>query len=117
MNFIYLYGYLVFNARPTRPPLRPGALVLIDAASRTIDNDGWDTEYDRPIYFVNLGERYWCGWCYKAGATLILQPNPRSRCIPEVYRYSGVDVIGRVVGMATRLTPWRPSLSQTLVKR
>ena len=85
------------------PLLRPGALVLIDGAKRRIDNDDWITEYDRAIYFVNLGEMYWRGWCYKAGATLILQPNPRSRCIPEVYRYSGVDMIGRVVGIATRL--------------
>ena len=106
LNTRYLYGYIGLNDCAMQPLLRPGALVLIDADNRKIDNDDWHTEYDRPIYFLNLGDRYWCGWCYKAGATLILQPNPRSRCIPEVYRYSGVDVIGRVVGMATRLTPW-----------
>lgn len=101
----YLYGYIGINDCAMEPLLRPGTLVLIDSANRSIDNDDWHTEYDRPIYFLNLGERYWCGWCYKAGATLILQPNLRSRCIPEAHRYSGVDVIGRVVGMAMRLTP------------
>jgi hypothetical protein len=39
---------------------------------------------------------------------LILQPHPASLCSPEVYKYpSDIDMVGQVIGIATRLDQGR----------
>jgi transcriptional regulator with XRE-family HTH domain len=98
------YAFLGTEDRFMFPLLQPGSLLVIDDAQRKISNSGWDNEFDRPIYFVEHRNGYACGWCDVQGDHLVLIPHPASRCSLEIYDYaSGVDVIGRVVGVAMSL--------------
>jgi hypothetical protein len=100
----YLYGSIGLDDHTMEPLLNPGTVVLVDPALRDVDDVGWSNEYDRPIYFVAIGGRYWCGWCKKAGKELVLEPHHLSRAIPEFYQSpTDARVVGRVVGVAKRL--------------
>lgn len=98
------YAFLGTEDRFMFPLLQPGSLLVIDDAQRKISNSGWDNEFDRPIYFLEHRNGYACGWCDVRGDQLVLIPHPASRCSLEIYDYpNGVDVIGRVVGVAMSL--------------
>jgi hypothetical protein len=65
----------------------------------------WRTEYERPIYFVELRDGYCCCWCELHEQDLWLLPHPLSPC--KVRRLtSGVDaeIVGQVTGAGIRLT-------------
>jgi transcriptional regulator with XRE-family HTH domain len=90
------------------PLLQPGSLLVIDDTQRKLSNSDWDNEFDRPIYFLEHRKGYACGWCNVQGDRLILIPHPASRSNPEIYDYpNGVDIIGRVVGVAMTLDQGR----------
>jgi carboxypeptidase family protein/TonB-dependent receptor-like protein len=70
--------------------------VQIDARQTKIKKD-WQSEFDRPIYFVDLRDTYMCSWCEVDGNQLVLIPSPQSRRPSKHVRYPGdADVIGRV---------------------
>ena len=86
------------------PILRPGSVVLVDVSVRRLQENGWSNEYDRPMYFVELHDGYRCGWFQQEGARLAMQPHPLSRCMPESWKTpDDAEIVGRVVGMVTRL--------------
>ena len=90
------------------PLLQPGSLVLIDETRRKVINSGWNSEFERPIYFCEHRQGYICAWCSLSGDRLVLQPHPASSCDPAVYSYpSEIDVIGQVTGVAMRLDQGR----------
>lgn len=98
------YGYVGLCDRRMMPLLRPGSVVLIDVLLRRIEDDNWTSEYDRPIYFVEVRGGYRCGWFHQDGPRLVMQPHPLSRCLPESWRIPDeAEVVGRVVGVVTRL--------------
>ena len=100
------YGYTGLSDRRMMPILRPGSIVLIDVSNRQIEDADWATEYDRPMYFVELRGGYRCGWFDRDGSRLIMQPHPLSRCLPESWTVPDeAEVVGRVIGLATRLNP------------
>jgi len=80
------YGYIGLLDRRMVPILRPGSVVIIDTSIRTIDDSAWSSEYDRPLYFVELREGYRCGWFYRSKSSLIMQPHTLSHCAPEAWR-------------------------------
>lgn len=97
------------------PLLPPGTLLQIDESRREIQNGGWTNEYERPVYFFELRHGYACGWCSLSGSHLILQPHPASPCQPQVHPYpSEIEVIGQVVGAATRLESARKVKARSL---
>ena len=102
------YGYIGLSDRRMVPLLRPGSVVLVDVSVRRIEDDNWANEYDRPMYFVEVHDGYRCGWFHQDGARLLMQPHPLSRCAPEGWHLpEEAEVVGRVVGMVTRLNePW-----------
>lgn len=103
-NSHYRYGYIGLSDRRMMPILRPGSIVLVDPCVRHVDETDWTTEYDRPMYFVEIREGYRCGWFHKDGPRLVMQPHPLSRCLPESWSLPDeVEVVGRVVGVVTRL--------------
>jgi transcriptional regulator with XRE-family HTH domain len=104
----YRYACIGLSDRRMVPLLRPGSAVLVDVAVRHIEDEEWSTEYDRPMYFVELRDGYRCGWFQLHGTRLVMQPHPLSRCLPEVWRTpEDAEVVGRVVGVVTRLNePW-----------
>jgi len=88
------------------PLLRPGSLLMIDPERRRVAQDGWKNEFDRPIYFVELRDGYRCGWCQVDGSRLTLIPHPISNVpIQSFSLASEAEVLGQVVGVATRLVP------------
>jgi transcriptional regulator with XRE-family HTH domain len=98
------FGYIGMSDRRMAPLLRPGSIVLVDGSVRKIENSGWKTEHDRPMYFVEIHDGYRCGWFYKDGSRLVMQPHPLSRCLPETWETPGeAEVLGRVRGVVTRL--------------
>ena len=87
------------------PILRPGSIVLVDTGMRSIEDQQWWNEYDRPLYFVELKEGYRCGWFQKERSRLVMQPHVLSRCAPEVWRMpEEAEVVGKVVGLVMSLS-------------
>jgi transcriptional regulator with XRE-family HTH domain len=107
-----IYGYIGTGDQRMTPLLRPGSIVLVDPAVRKIENNGWTTEHDRPIYFVEVRGGYRCGWFDQVGARLVMQPHPLSHCLPEAWRTPDeAEVVGRVTGVVTRLNEPANTLS------
>ena len=102
------FGYIGLSDRRMAPLLRPGSIVMVDPSVHQINEVDWSTEYDRPMYFVELRDGYRCGWFHRDGPRLVMQPHPLSRCLPETWQMpEEAEVVGRVVGVATRLNePW-----------
>jgi hypothetical protein len=73
------YGYIGLNDFTLSPLLRPGSLVQIDPKLKKVQSSKWRTEFDRPIYFVELREGYACSWCELQGNQLLLGAAPRGR--------------------------------------
>lgn len=105
---LHRFGYIGLSDRRMVPLLRPGSIVMVDPAAHRINDDDWSSEYDRPMYFVELRDGYRCGWFHLDGPRLVMQPHPLSRCLPETWRMPDeAEVVGRVIGMVTRLNePW-----------
>lgn len=99
-----MYGYIGIRDQRMTPLLRPGSIVLVDPAVRKIESDGWTTEHDRPLYFVDVRTGYRCGWFDQVEGRLVMQPYPLSHCLPETWRTpQDAEVVGRVTGVVTRL--------------
>jgi transcriptional regulator with XRE-family HTH domain len=103
-NGRHRYGCIGLRDRRMEPILRPGSVVLVDVSVRRLQENGWSNEYDRPLYFVELHEGYRCGWFQQEGGRLAMQPHPLSRCMPESWKTPDeAEIVGRVVGVVTRL--------------
>lgn len=102
------YGYVGLTDRRMMPLLRPGSIVLIDTALRNIEEADWSSEYDRPMYFVEIRNGYRCGWFQKNKSRLIMQPHTLSRCAPESWLTPDeAEIVGQVVGVVSYLgEPW-----------
>jgi transcriptional regulator with XRE-family HTH domain len=102
------YGYVGLSDRRMVPLLRPGSTVLIDTTLKQIEHAEWSSEYDRPMYFVEIRNGYRCGWFQKDKSRLIMQPHTLSRCAPEAWRTPDeAEVVGQVVGVVSYLgEPW-----------
>ncbi len=98
------YGYIGLEDRTMDPLLRPGSIVQIDENRRRVANLGWSTQFDRPIYFLELHYSYQCCWCYQRGRELTLLPHPASPCGPRMISIPEEgEVLGQVVGIAMRI--------------
>jgi hypothetical protein len=73
----YRYGFIGLDDWSMYPILRPGSLVAIDQNRRKIAADGWTTELDRPIYFLEHRNGYRCGWCTLMGENILILIQPR----------------------------------------
>jgi len=93
------------SSSPTLYPLiRPGSLVQIDPTQTKISTGKWRTEFERPIYFIELRDGYVCSWCQLEKGQLIAIPHPQSRRAVRHFDYpSQAEVVGRVTGVAMRI--------------
>ena len=99
-----LYGYIGLNDLTLYPLLRPGSFVHIDRTVRKIQPLRWRTEYDRPIYFIELRDGYACSWCEQNGNQLLLVPHPLSPCSIRSFQQGGdAEIVGQVTGVAMRI--------------
>jgi transcriptional regulator with XRE-family HTH domain len=99
-----LYGYIGLEDFTLHPLLRPGSFVQIDQRIKKIQPLKWRTEYDRPIYFIELRDGYLCSWCELQGTRLIVIPHPLSPCSIRQYDFpSDAEIVGQVTGVAMRI--------------
>jgi transcriptional regulator with XRE-family HTH domain len=100
------YGYVGIQDYSMYPLLRPGSFVQIESRSARSDSSEWRSEFDRPIFFVELREGYACSWCEIRGSQITLIPHPLSGCAIRQFSYpSEAEIIGQVTGVAMRLVP------------
>jgi transcriptional regulator with XRE-family HTH domain len=99
-----LYGYIGIHDYTLYPILRPGSFVQIDSQQIKIQREGWRDEFERPIYFVELRDRYIASWCEISGNQLVLLPSPHSGQQASHVRYPGdADIVGRVTAVTMRI--------------
>jgi transcriptional regulator with XRE-family HTH domain len=105
-----LYGYIGMDDYTLYPVIRPGAFVRIDPRQKKIPSVNWHSD-DRPIFFIELRERYVCTWCEMHDGRLILIPTQQSKRRAQPVRYpAGATIIGRVTGVTMDLV--EPSKSE-----
>ncbi len=99
-----LCGYIGLEDYTLYPHIRPGSFVEIDARMNKVRSGGWQNEFDRPIYFVELRDGYACSWCELDNHHLILIPCPQSRSQVRQLRYPmDADIVGRVTAVTMRI--------------
>ena len=99
-----VYGYIGLEDYTLYPLIRPGSLVQIDSSQRKLSAEKWKTEFDRPIYFVELRNGYVCSWCQVDRGQLIVIPHPHSHQDVRRFDYpSQAEIVGRVTGVAMRI--------------
>ena len=99
------YGYVGLQDFTLYPLLRPGSFVQIDSRARRVQPLRWRTEFDRPIYFVELRDGYACSWCDLLDDQLLLLPHPLSPCSARKFKYgTDAEIVGQVTAVAMRLT-------------
>jgi transcriptional regulator with XRE-family HTH domain len=98
------YGYIGLQDYTMYPLLRPGSFVQIDNQQNRMTPSEWRTEFDRPIYFVELRDGYACSWCELRGSQLTLIPHPLSPCATrQLLHPDEAEIIGQVTAVAMRL--------------
>jgi transcriptional regulator with XRE-family HTH domain len=97
------YGYIGLQDFTMYPLLRPGSFVLIDENLRDIRASQWRTEFDRPIYFIELRLGYACCWCETRGDELLLIPHPLSSRAHRHLPLKEAEIIGQVTAVAMRV--------------
>lgn len=105
------YGFIGTADNSMDPILAPGSLVVIDQSRRRVASSGWNSERDRPIYFLEHRDGYLCGWCTMSGKQLTVIFHPSSSRAPMVFDHPDeIDVIGQVTHVAMTIDPvLRPS--------
>lgn len=114
-----LYGYVGLKDVTLYPLLRPGSFVLIDPRYTRVQTGNWRSEFERPIYFVELRDGYACSWCELQDRYLLLIPHPLSPCGVRRFVYgTEAEIIGMVSGIAmpleNRFSGANPNGSRTL---
>lgn len=91
------------------PLIMPGSLLQIDETRTRVINEGWRSEYERPIYCIETREEIICSWCKVDNERLITQPHGLSPAMPRTFKHpQEAEVIGQVVALAMRLDEWVP---------
>jgi len=109
------YGYIGLEDFTMYPLLRPGSFVLIDENLRDIHASRWRTEFDRPIYFIELRTGYACCWCETRGDELLLIPHPLSSRTHRHFPQQEAEIIGQVTAVAMRIVdPEAPAVPARL---
>src|ERR1700680_2227416 len=102
-----LSGYVGLQDLTLYPLLRPGSFVQIDPRVRKVQPMRWRTEFDRPIYFVELRDGYACSWCELQDGHLLLLPHPLSpRAVRRLAHRKDAEFVGHTTALS--LTPVPP---------
>lgn len=106
----YTYGYIGSEDFTMYPILPPGSFVQVDETKNKVGEGAWRSEFERPIYFVEMRDGHTCCWCSIRRDSIVLQPHPLSPVPVRVLKYpQEAEVLGQVVGIAMRLGDWQYS--------
>ena len=99
-----VFGYVGTEDFTLFPLIRPGSFVEIDSNQTRVERGGWQNQFDRPIYFVELRDSYACSWCEPREGRLLLIPYPQSRNEVREVKFPGdSDIVGRVTAVLMRI--------------
>ena len=100
-----IYGYVGTEDYTLYPLVVPGSFLQIDPRLTEIETGPWTSDFERPIYFLETRDSYICGWCALLSSKEIqVQPHALSGLPARNFkRPAEIEVVGRVVGLATRL--------------
>ncbi len=102
----YRYGFVGTEDWGMYPAIPPGSLLVIDDTKRKIQNSGWRSLSERPIYFLEHRDGHYCRWCSVKDGVISLICDPASEAPILNFRYPGeIEVIGQVIGVAMSLDP------------
>jgi transcriptional regulator with XRE-family HTH domain len=100
----YSYAYVGSEDWTMNPLIKPGTLLQLDETETTVAAGPFASEYERPVYFVELRDGFRCCWCEVAGSDLVMLGHSLSRQATRVAKYgTEAEIVGRVVGFAMRL--------------
>lgn len=98
------YGFIGLADYTMHPLLRPGSFVQIEEQKAPTEPAAYRSEFDRPIWFLQLREGYVCSWCEFRRDRIVVVPHPLSPCSLRDFAYPrDVDIVGRVTAVAARL--------------
>jgi transcriptional regulator with XRE-family HTH domain len=99
-----LYGLIGFRDYTLYPLIRPGSFVEIDPDVSKPRHGIARSEFDRPIYFVDLRDEYACSWCELVDDKLVLTPHPLSPTKTRIFVFQEeAEIVGQVTGVAMRI--------------
>jgi len=99
-----LYGFVGLEDYTLYPLLRPGSFVEIDPDIKQSRSCAARSEFDRPIYFIDLRDEYACSWCEMIDDKLFLVPHPLSPVKLRMFVFpKEAEIIGQVTGVAMRI--------------
>jgi transcriptional regulator with XRE-family HTH domain len=102
----YRYGFVGTEDWGMYPAIPPGSLLVVDDAKRKIQTSGWRSLSERPIYFLEHRDGFYCRWCSVKDGTISLISDPASEAPIINFAFpEGIEVIGQVVGVAMSLDP------------
>ena len=103
------YGIIGLTDYTMFPLLRPGSFVQIEEQDAPPERVVYRTEFDRPIWFLELRDGYVCSWCEFERGRVISLPHPLSPSRSHAYRFpQEAELVGRVTAVAARLVNHRP---------
>jgi len=114
------YGFIGLEDYTMYPLLRPGSFVQIDDQQKLQTHGVSRSEYERPIWFLELRTGYLCSWCELQHDRIVSIPHPLSPCRTQEFAYPNeVEIVGRVTAVAARLVnpPEAPPLPPKLPGR
>jgi len=104
-----LYGFVGLKDYTLYPLLKPGSFVEIDPELRNPRQRAARSEFDRPIYFVDVRAEYACSWCEVLDDKLLLIAHPLSPVRTRSFAFpKEAEIIGQVTGVAMRIALSRP---------
>ena len=108
MESEYSYGFVGIEDLTMYPLIMPGSFLQIDERRAKVVEGQWRSEYERPIYFVEMRDGFTCCWCKLQENRIVLQPHPLSPAAVRDYKYpQEAEILGQVVGLAMRLDDLR----------
>lgn len=99
----YRYGFVGMEDWSMHPIVPPGSLVVIDDGKKKLNPNKWDRLMDRPIYFFEHRDGFYCRWCSVREGVISLLGHPSSDAPILNFNLGEIDVLGQVVGVATSL--------------
>jgi transcriptional regulator with XRE-family HTH domain len=102
----FRYGFVGTEDWAMYPTVPPGSLLVVDDTKRRIQDSGWHSLSERPLYFLEHRDAYYCRWCSTGEGILSLIADPASDAPTLHFQYPGeIEVVGQVVGLAMSLDP------------
>src|SRR6202451_1906436 len=102
----FRYGFVGTEDWGMYPAIPPGSLLVIDDTKRKIQASGWRSLSERPIYFLEHRDGFYCRWCSVKAGVLSLISDPASEAPVLNFQFPGeIEVVGQVVGLAMSLDP------------